>query len=367
MREHQAGSGPEDGQSAEKVQRGLGFEAHAGTPAYASATALPALLRSIRDDADASYPQPLVARRMLALQRTHGNQYVQSLAQRAVRDANRVAATRAETAKGRVSRAQHILRLHVQRERQAKKRQDVALLLSDDLDAQASALAPGGKLIRVKSPEAMARALKRFRAPIKTLFVISHALPSGDLGFESGSSIRYVRPATLAAALKGSVPAARAPQLLDFRGCTIGQDPKAMDQLRAALGAGAAVGGNCYLVTQTMGPIELNGKRITRRNQVKASNRAQFEQGLKMVVAKFGRAKHAILDTSSDAYFRAGGQLVAQWFNPTLSTAWDARKSKPYKALTAVTVDPAKAVKGQFDPGLAGHCQLIMVKSGPVK
>jgi hypothetical protein len=150
----------------------------------------------------------------------------------------------------------------------------------------------------------------------------------------------------------------------DFRGCTIGQSPKALNELRAAFGARSAVGGNCYLVSQTSGPIKLDGTKITKASQVSDADRNAFASGLRKLIDSFGPAKDCILNKSEDGYFRAGGVMVAQWFSPELSTKWDERKSRCYGELKVEPVDPAKASQGDFDPGIAGHCRLIRVPGG---
>lgn len=241
-------------------------------------------------------------------------------------------------------------------------RRDVVFILSPDVGSEAPVVAPEVKPIRVSSPEDMAAKLKQINYPIKSLFIISHALPSGDLGFGTRDSLTFVLPSKVAAALKGSMKPEYAPELLDFRGCTIGQSPKAMEEMRAAVGAGATVGGNCYLVSQKNGPIALGGKRITKASYVTSANRKDFEKGLQMLIDSFGPKKACILNKSETGYFQAGGVMVAQWFSPELSEEWDERKSKCYAALRMEPVDPAKAKSEEFNPGIVGHCRLIKVE-----
>lgn len=245
-------------------------------------------------------------------------------------------------------------------------RRDVVFILSSDVGHEAPVLAPTVKPIHVSSPEDMAAKLKQVNYPIKNMFIISHTLPTGDLMFETRDSNTWVRPSKIAAALKGSVKSENAPELLDFRGCTIGQSPKAMEEMRAAVEAGAVVGGNCYLTTQKNGPIELDQKRVTKASDVTSANREDFEKGLQKLINSFGPKKACIINKSEKGYFQAGGALIAQWFSPELSKEWDERKSKCYAALNVELVDPTKAKVGEFDPGIAGHCRLIKVeKSNP--
>lgn len=99
---------------------------------------------------------------------------------------------------------------------------------------------------------------------------------------------------------------------------------------------------------------------ITRREQLTEANREPFKEGLEMLREAFGPAKKCLLDDSADAYFRAGGRLVAMWANPGMSNDWDERKSMCYQELSTRTVDPATA--GKQDPGLAGDCELIRIE-----
>ncbi|MEF8817576.1 MAG: DUF4157 domain-containing protein [Salinibacter sp.] len=246
-------------------------------------------------------------------------------------------------------------------------RQDIALLLSPGADEAAKALtvSPDAEQLRVTSPDDMAEKLNEVSDPIGRLLIFSHSLDSGDLGFETGSGTTYVRPEDLANALDGAVPPARGPTVVDFRGCSLGTSPSGMEQIRAALHAKSAIGGNCFMVHQVNGPVVLssgegNDTPITRREQLGEADREPFEEGLEMLREAFGPARSCILDDSEDAYFRAGGRFVAMWANPGMSTEWDERKSKCYQELSTRTVDPATA--GKQDPGLAGNCELIRIE-----
>lgn len=242
------------------------------------------------------------------------------------------------------------------------QRTDVVLLMAGGLETEATVLAPKGKVFKVSTLEEMTAALKGFDSQIGTLFFIAHSLPTGDLGFETSESTKFVLPSTIATALKGAVKAENAPNLVDFRGCSIGTSPQSMDLIRSALGGGAAVGGNCFNITQIQGPVLLGNEAITKSSQVKAEDRSSFETGIQMLIDSFGEAKGCILNSTEDGYFKAGGKMVAQWFSPDYSTDWDVRKSRCYTDLTAETVDPAKVKEGEFETGIAGHCRLIRVE-----
>lgn len=246
----------------------------------------------------------------------------------------------------------------------AATRRDVVILLDESLVSEAKTLAPDAVIVRAKTLDQLASNLKKVTEAMRTIYVVSHALPSGDLQFTEGDTAKFERPENVATKLKGVIPADRTPESIDFRGCTVGAAPAAMEKLRDAVGAKSAIAGTCYLVTQDNGPVVLgNGTAVTKRSQVTKANRAEFEQGLKMLGDAFGKAKKCILKPTEDSYFAAGGKWVAQWFNPTLSTEWDVRKSKCYSDLTAEVVDPTKTPKIGFD--ITGHCRLIKVEKSP--
>ncbi len=238
---------------------------------------------------------------------------------------------------------------------------DVVLLMADDADlkTEGKMLAPGGKIIRISSADEMVSALNGVSFPIRNLVIISHALPSGDLSFDSGDSRSFVRPSILAEKLK-TVTLEKGPRLIDFRGCTIGTSPEGMEQIRAALDADAAIGSNCYLISLVQGPVTLDDERITKPSQVSEEDRSAFETGLKMLIETFGDSKKCIFDKSESAYFLTGGKFVAQWASPTMSTAWDERKSKCYNNMAVEKVVPKKGI--DTSPGIAGHCKLIKVE-----
>jgi hypothetical protein len=243
-------------------------------------------------------------------------------------------------------------------------RQNLVILLEESLIAEAATLAPGAPIISAKNPEELATKLKAISTPIKTLFIISHSLNTGDLGFKDGEFTSFVPPSQVAIKLQGAIATDKAPELVDFRGCSVGSAPPAMDKIREALGAGSAVGGNCFIVTSEQGPIEIEGKKITTRSQVNKNNRPTFEQGLQMLSDVFGKAKGCILDSTEDAYFRTGGKFVAQWFSPVMSTEWDPLHSRCYTSITPEVVDPTKVTSAS--PGITSRCRIIKVekKSG---
>lgn len=249
-----------------------------------------------------------------------------------------------------------------------KVRKDVIVVLSSvkntPLGKEASALAPGVKPLRADSPQALAAVLKSVKEPIGTLYLVGHAIPSGDLAFDTEDSLEFELPSTVAKALKGAIKPEFAPLTVDFRSCSIGQSPTAMDEIRASVGAGAALGGTCSMVVLDGGPVKLDGKAITRPSQVTDANRADFEKGFKAQIAAFKDSKACLIDSSQEGYFRSSGKLFAVWFSPEeVGTTFDSRKSVCYSTLKPQLVDPAKLKEGDLDPGVQGECRLIRVEA----
>ncbi len=240
---------------------------------------------------------------------------------------------------------------------------DVVLLMDDKLMAEALTLAPGGIILKVTSVEEMTRELGRVQSPFKSLFILSHSLSSGDLGFEQGDTTTYVQPKDVASAIQSAIPPDRAPSTVDFRGCSVGTTPAAMDQIRVAAGAQAAIGGNCFMVQKANGPITLRGKAILKRSDIRSGDEKAFQKGLTMLRQSFKEAEKCIIDSSEDAYFRANGKIVALWANDSFSEAWDERASKCYSALTREVVPASEAAKKTFEPMVAGDCKLVRVEA----
>jgi hypothetical protein len=197
--------------------------------------------------------------------------------------------------------------------------------------------------------------LAKIDFPIGTLYFITHSAARGALKF--GSDEGYIEPADIAAKLKGLVSAANAPNSVDFRGCSVGTSPKAMGQIRAALGAKSVVAGNCYAVIDRTTPIKIGGKPITRASDVTKENRAEFERLMDKTADKLGAERKCILNPSERGFFAAGGRFVALWFNPDFTGKWVPGKSVCYKSVTPQVVDPDKALAETQD------CRLIEVEA----
>ncbi len=227
-------------------------------------------------------------------------------------------------------------------------------------------LAHGGRVIQVNSVGDAAKALAKIDVPIGTLYFVTHSTSDGALKF--GKDEGFTKATDIAAKLKGSVPTDKAPQTVDFRGCSVGNSPKAMEDIRTALGAQSVVAGNCYAVIALTTPIKMGEKGhetdITDAAEISKKSRPIFQklyQGtFEKFVAGFESRKSCIVTKSEKDFFAAGGRFVALWFNSTFSGDWIKGKSVCYADAVHQTVDPVKPAEAIQD------CSVITVSaSGP--
>lgn len=236
--------------------------------------------------------------------------------------------------------------------------QDLAVVFGDDvgLSTMASVLAKDVPVVVVRTADDLAKELKRIKGPLKTLYFFAHMTPEGDLMFHTPGKQDYVPAEKIAEKVKGAVQV----ENLNFQGCGIAQAPAEMNLIAISLKATKSRGSTCTLVEQTAPPVKVNGKPITRPEQLLDKNvKAAFDKGLKDARALFvDKKKNCILNNTVDGYFAAGGRLIAHWANPGSmadETGWDDTKSICYKDLKTVQLDPTKKLP-VIDPD---DCKLI--------
>ena len=203
----------------------------------------------------------------------------------------------------------------------------------------------------------LSKQLKAIKGPVRTLYFVAHMNEDGDLLFTSPGKMTYVPAEQLAADIKGTVQV----ENVDFRGCNLAQAPAEMDKIRVTLNATKATGSTCTLVTQISDPVKVDGKPITRPEDLTDNKtKIAFEAGLKKTKELFVDAKKkCIINDSKDGYFQTGGKLLAVWANPESmadDTGWDDSKSICYSALKLEKVDLTK--KPVIDPN---DCKLVEV------
>jgi hypothetical protein len=239
----------------------------------------------------------------------------------------------------------------------AQPRVDVAVLLNDDEQSKAagSALA-SGLTIRVFDPDDLRAKLQAIGKPIGKLYVVSHANSQKVIFTGKEGSILSVTLSELAAKLKGVLPAGQAPQVIDFRGCQVGENPEGMDKVRKAVGASAASGTNCYTKDTVMGPFKLSLDNLTFHDITSVQEAAPYtkqnvNKALRQLISDLkteggtpvkdcivGLAKGEKADTNFEKiksiYFKNKGRLVAGWVSPESDERWHLG-SKCFKDLTS--------------------------------
>lgn len=230
-------------------------------------------------------------------------------------------------------------------------RKNVVLRLSHDDVSQvaANAVAPGATVIPIHSLEDIKTELAKFGQPIGTLYIFSHSNAAGEIEFETLSgTIRWATPHEIAGAAKGALAKDKAPLVVDFQGCKVGETPEAMAKMKTGFGAGAARASNCWTFDLAVGPVYLDGVAITQESQINKGNRRKFEHGLNQLIHDMKRVQNCIrglgtgeratksMDKIGKIYFANGGVLVAGWASPEYNKQWQ-KGSKCLKDLPSGT------------------------------
>ena len=229
--------------------------------------------------------------------------------------------------------------------------------MDPQFEAQAKLFAGDGEVRQVQSVDEMVDALQTVPFKITTLFILAHTLANGDMLFPSDG---FITPMELSSKLQGTIPAGHQPATLDFRGCSIGLDPKSMNSLRTAVGAGSVVGTNCFMNLFRGPSVTVKGKVITRRSQLKTNTeKAVFRREFRTLPGRFGDMAACIVDHTENGYFAAGGHLVVAFTTKTLHEGYDPTRATCLTDLTTTTLTPQQAEAG----GASGsqHCKLVRI------
>src|SRR5215207_2587367 len=141
--------------------------------------------------------------------------------------------------------------------------------------ALAQANAGGATPVKVASPEQLRDLLKQ-KGAVGRLIIISHGLNSGEVRFDLQGT-RDVKLADLAAELAKS--GATVEQVV-FRGCSIGNDPTGLAEMRKSVKASVAEGTNCHLESKRAGPViilEPPAKNGATPRRVVVDSEAKFQ------------------------------------------------------------------------------------------
>lgn len=217
---------------------------------------------------------------------------------------------------------------------------DVVIVLSKDIGEEAEVLAPGALVIREDTLNGLIEKLGAIPFSIRTLYISAHSSPLGDIvlghGQTSGEGL-VLNPQYLSAKLRGVLKSP--PRQVDFRGCSLGSTPVAVEKYRSALGAESAIAGNCYYGMVPSGSISIGGKTITDPKQLNTPGRkAAFDDAFPKTIAGMKPYEKCILDRSQEGFFRGKGHLYAVMQIPDLN------KPGVFQCLSAIQpeeVDPS--------------------------
>lgn len=264
---------------------------------------------------------------------------------------------------------------HVQQQRHADPvlrrtppgpKTDVAIVLTDapqDLDE--------GKIyaktvLRVTDAADAVAKLKALNAPVGTLFVISHSTAGyeGQVQFSDATGgVTWMKIADLGAKLKGATTIDN----VDFRGCSLGGAPAALENFRAAAGAQSAAASNCFTFSKVVTPLPSGGSTpITGRAQI-VGREAEFKAALQQMVNQMvtddkksvakcieglRTGEAPTIDRITDLYFANEGRLLARWASPDYNQNWQ-KGSVCAKDQTEDEKKPCHLVKAKPAPAPA--------------
>ena len=211
---------------------------------------------------------------------------------------------------------------------------DVSIVLTDEKQDMAEGRFYSGTVIRVFSAEDAAAKLKALGAPIGTLYVISHSSAAGKVQFSSAEGIvSWLAVGDLGKKLKG----ATAIDNVDFRGCSLGNTPGALQTFRTEVGAQTAIASNCFTFSQVAQPLEAAGVPVTSPDQIAAKDKAAYDQAMIRKIATLVSAdgkpvkdcleglpkgQKATLANVWKLYWANKGNLLARWASPDYNYNW---------------------------------------------
>ncbi|MBA2434605.1 MAG: DUF4157 domain-containing protein [Verrucomicrobiota bacterium] len=252
-----------------------------------------------------------------------------------------------------------------------EERIDVAIVFGDEADAMTEGKSYAPTAIRVTSGEDAKKKLLALGKPIGTIFVVSHSNRAGEVQVISGiGTISWVKLSDLSKDLKG-IPADKAPALIDFRGCKLGDAPQEMETFRQNVGAQKARGMTCWSIVSVVTPLVLpDGTELTDPSQIPKGKEGEVDAALVKQVSGLKSADgHAVKDCIEGLakgetaaknmtkikrlYFAHKGNLAAVWASPEYNYDWQ-KGSMCVKDLTdqtspckiTTTAAPAAAPSG---------------------
>jgi hypothetical protein len=243
------------------------------------------------------------------------------------------------------------------KQKKEKKRRDVVVYGEGWKGASSLARVVSRAALRIEamSVNDLKTELSKIDFPVGTVYFIAHSKSNGSLKFSDGEG--YVEPANIASKLQDAIPVENTPEGVDFRGCSVGTTPAAMDQIRAAMGAKSVLAGTCFAVINVSKPIKINKKEITKSSDVTKTNLALFKELKRKTFAKFDpEEQKCILNKSDKGFFAADGRFVSLFYNKQFTGDFTPGESVCYTALSPEVVAPNNPL-----PAIEG-CKLIKVE-----
>lgn len=243
------------------------------------------------------------------------------------------------------------------KQKKEKKRRDVVVYGEgwEGASSLARVVSRGALRIEVMSFNDLKTELSKIDFPVGTVYFIAHSKSNGSLKLSDGEG--YVEPANIASKLQGGIPVENTPEGVDFRGCSVGTSPAAMDQIRTAMGAKSVLAGTCFAVINRSKPIKIDKKEITKSSDVTKTNLALFKELKRKTFANFDpEEKKCILNKSNKDFFAAGGRFVSLFYNKQFTGVFTPGESVCYTTLSPEVVDPNNPL-----PAFEG-CKLIKVE-----
>jgi len=232
-------------------------------------------------------------------------------------------------------------------------RRDIVFIM--DFAEAAKLASADAAVFEVQTPEEMAMVLKTINFPIGTIYVFAHSSQTADIKFPGSG---WITATSLANTLKDSINLTIRPATIDFRGCSVGMNPAGMEEIRQAVGARDIIGSSCYMVFERL-PFTVDHVHIKDPKQLEDPKvKVTFDRHFPTHWEKFS-SKACVLDTSQDAYFKAGGYLVSMFANKEFTEIYSEKDSVCYKDLPVSTLSPVKALTDP--PSATGPCTLVRV------
>lgn len=216
-------------------------------------------------------------------------------------------------------------------------------------------VSPGALIINAGTVDEVATKLGKINFLVGTVFFVTHSTAGGKLKFSDAEG--FVESGVIAGKLQGAIPEDKAPLGVDFRGCSVGSTPAAMEEMRAALAAKTVLAGTCFAVINRSFPIKIGNKEVTKASDVSKGSEKLFQELKQKTLEKFDEdERECILNKSDKGFFAAGGRFVSLFYNPQFIGGWIDGESVCYKDLSVDVVDPSNPSAAVKD------CKLIKVE-----